>query len=75
MRWTNRQHLHGADEDAYETGYHLVQNDGSNLDYRGENLLDTVSDGACHMGLDIRDGQFLNEDGIRMRLSSRPPHG
>jgi Ca2+-binding RTX toxin-like protein len=58
--WTD---LHGDDEDTYETGYHLVQNDGSNLEYRGDNLLDTVADGVYHMGFEICGNQFLNEDG------------
>jgi Ca2+-binding RTX toxin-like protein len=55
--------LHGDDEYDSETGYHLVQNDGSNLNYRGDNLLDTVIDGVYHMGFEICDGRFLNEDG------------
>jgi Ca2+-binding RTX toxin-like protein len=59
-QWTA---LHGDDEDGYETGYHLVQNDGANLRYRGDNLLDTVADGVYHMGFEICDGRFLNEDG------------
>jgi len=59
-RWTA---LHGDDEDDAETGYHLVQNDGGNVKYRGENLLDTVADGIYHMGFEIQNGRFLNEDG------------
>ncbi len=55
--------LHGDDEDTYETGYHLVQNDGSNLNYRGDNLLDTVIDGVYHICFEICGEQFLNEDG------------
>ncbi len=55
--------LHGDDEDGSETGYHLVQNDGGNAKYRGDNMLDTVADGIFHMGFEIRDGRFLNEDG------------
>lgn len=35
--------LHGDDEGDYETGFHLVQNDGSTLRYRGDNLINTVS--------------------------------
>jgi Ca2+-binding RTX toxin-like protein len=60
QKWTD---LHGDDEDNAETGYHLVQNDGSNVDYRGENLLDTVEDGIYHMGFEICNGRVLNEDG------------
>lgn len=60
--WTK---LHGDDESNSETGYHRVQNDGANLEYRGENLLDTVADGIYHMGFEIRNGYFLNEDGDR----------
>lgn len=58
--WTD---LHGDDEDTYETGYHLVQNDGANLNYRGDNLLDTVIDGVYHLGFAIYGSQVLNEDG------------
>lgn len=60
QQWTD---LHGDDEPTYETGYHLVQNDGASVDYRGDNLLDTVVDGVYHMGFEICDGRFLNEDG------------
>lgn len=60
QKWTD---LHGDDENDAETGYHLVQNDGSNVNYRGDNLLDTVEDGIYHMGFEIRNGRFLNEDG------------
>lgn len=59
-QWTA---LHGDDEDTYETGFHLVQNDGSALEQRGENLINTVIDGTYHMGFEICDGRFLNEDG------------
>ena len=55
--------LHGDDENGAETGYHRVQNDGSNVNYRGQNLLNTVADGVYHMGFEIQNGQFLNEDG------------
>ncbi len=54
---------HGDDETGSETGFHLVQNDGGTTRYRGEQLLDTVVDGIYHMGFEIRDGRFLNEDG------------
>ncbi|MBI4996438.1 MAG: calcium-binding protein [Rhodocyclales bacterium] len=60
QKWTD---LHGDDENDAETGYHLVQNDGSNVKYRGDNLLDTVEDGIYHMGFEICNGRFLNEDG------------
>jgi uncharacterized damage-inducible protein DinB len=55
--------LHGDDEDGEETGFHHVQNDGADLEYRGDNLVDTVADGIYHMGFAIQDGHFLNEDG------------
>ena len=58
--WTS---LHGDDEATTETGFHLVQNDGSNLQYRGDNFINTVADGIYHMGFAIQDGRFLNEDG------------
>ena len=59
-QWTT---LHGDDENGEETGFHYVQNDGSTTQYRGQNLVNTVADGVYHMGFEIRDGQFLNEDG------------
>ena len=55
--------LHGDDEGAEETGFHLIQNDGGNLKYRGDALFDTVADGIYHLGFEIRDNRFLNEDG------------
>ncbi len=55
--------LHGDDEDGTETGFHLVQNDGSTTQYRGQNLVNTVADGVYHLGFEIQNGQFLNEDG------------
>ncbi len=58
--WTT---LHGDDEDGEETGFHLVQNDGGNLKYRGDKLIDTVADGIYHMGFEIQDNRFVNEDG------------
>lgn len=58
--WTN---LHGDDEGGVETGFHLVQNDGSTTQYRGNNLVNTVADGVFHLGFEIQNGQFLNEDG------------
>jgi len=59
-QWTT---LHGDDEDGAETGFHLVQNDGANTAYRGKNLVDTVADGVYHLGFEIQNGNFLNEDG------------
>ncbi len=59
-RWAE---LHGDDEDNEETGFHLIQNDGSSKQYRGDNLVNTVADGIYHLGFEIQDGQVLNEDG------------
>ena len=58
--WTT---LHGDDDGDVETGYHLIQNDGGNLQYRGNNLINTVMDGIYHMGFEIKNDTFLNEDG------------
>jgi len=55
--------LHGDDENNQETGFHLVQNDGANTTYFGQNLVNTVADGIYHIGFEIQDGQFRNEDG------------
>lgn len=58
--WTS---LHGDDEGGSETGFHLVQNDGSTTQYRGQNLVNTVADGVYHLGFEIQGNNFLNEDG------------
>jgi Ca2+-binding RTX toxin-like protein len=58
--WTG---LHGDDEGGAETGFHLVQNDGASTRMFKENAVDTVFDGIFHIGLEIRDDRFLNEDG------------
>jgi Ca2+-binding RTX toxin-like protein len=55
--------LHGDDENGSETGYHLVQNDGANTNYFGQNLVNTVADGIYHFGFAIENGRFVNEDG------------
>ncbi|MCP5268954.1 MAG: hypothetical protein H6943_07945 [Zoogloeaceae bacterium] len=55
--------LHGDDEGGEETGFHYVQNDGSTTPYRGQNFVNTVADGVYHLGFEIQDGRFLNEDG------------
>ncbi|MCW8932594.1 MAG: hypothetical protein OQL19_20465, partial [Gammaproteobacteria bacterium] len=57
--------LHGDDEGGKETGYHLVQNDGGNAKYRGDNLINTVIDGIYHLGFQIKGDNVLNEDGNR----------
>jgi Ca2+-binding RTX toxin-like protein len=56
--------LHGDDENAVETGYHLVQNDGANTTLFAQNAINTIFDGIYHIGFDITvDGRFANEDG------------
>ncbi|HND51936.1 MAG TPA: hypothetical protein PLV92_06050, partial [Pirellulaceae bacterium] len=55
--------LHGDDEDGVETGFHLVQNDGSRTRLFASNAVNTVADGLYHIGFDIQGHQFLNEDG------------
>ncbi len=59
-KWTT---LHGDDEDCVETGFHLVQNDGATSRLYDRNAVNTVADGLYHLGFEIKDGQFLNEDG------------
>jgi Ca2+-binding RTX toxin-like protein len=54
---------HGDDEDGVETGFHLVQNDGAVTRLFAENAVNTVFDGLYHIGFDIRNGRFANEDG------------
>ena len=55
--------LHGDDTDNGETGFHLVQNDGSIIKFRGDNLVNTVADGIYHLGFEIQGDYILNEDG------------
>ncbi len=55
--------LHGDDENGSETGFHLVQNDGGTSYLYARPAVDTVLDGAYHIGFDIKNGRFLNEDG------------
>ncbi|MEF8714298.1 MAG: hypothetical protein V5B39_12165 [Accumulibacter sp.] len=55
--------LHGNDEDATETGFHLVQSDGATTRLFDKKAVDTVADGLYHLGFEICDGQLLNEDG------------
>ena len=40
--------LHGDDETAEETGYHLVQNDGANTTMFGKNLVNAVADSTLY---------------------------
>jgi hypothetical protein len=55
--------LHGDDECEEESGFHFVQDDGGSSKLYGQMAIDTVADGIYHMGFDICDDQFLNEDG------------
>ena len=55
--------LHGNDEDGVETGFHLVQGDGSRTELFDRSAVNTVADGIYHMGFDIQNGYFVNEDG------------
>ena len=61
--WREFWLAHGNDSGAAETGYHLLQNDGGTLLFRGRNFVDTVADGIYHFGFQIRDGRYYNEDG------------
>lgn len=54
---------HGDDEAGVTTGYHWLQNDGAVTLFHGQNLANTVIDGMYHIGFDIKDGRFFNEDG------------
>ncbi|HBH72579.1 MAG TPA: hypothetical protein DDY43_03865, partial [Synechococcales bacterium UBA10510] len=57
--------LHGDDEDGVETGFHLIQGDGGNVQALGNDLINTVADGIYHIGFAIQGDNFLNEDGNR----------
>jgi hypothetical protein len=55
--------LHGNDENMVETGFHLVQGDGSFARSYGLSTVDNVLDSIYHIGFQIIDGRFVNEDG------------
>jgi Ca2+-binding RTX toxin-like protein len=56
--------LHGDDEpDGTATGFHKIQNNGTETRLLGDNLINTVADGIYHTGFQIADDYFLNEDG------------
>lgn len=55
--------LHGDDEGGTETGFHLIQGDGGSSVFFGQNLVNTVADGLYHIGFEVVDGRFVNEDG------------
>ena len=54
---------HGDDEGDLETGFHLVQGDGGAYLFQGRRFVDTVADAIYHVGFEIVDGRFRNEDG------------
>jgi Ca2+-binding RTX toxin-like protein len=54
---------HGNDNGDVETGFHIVQNDGAALQFRGRNHVDTVIDAIFHFGFEVEDGRYVNEDG------------
>ncbi|PRY84611.1 LamG-like jellyroll fold domain-containing protein [Donghicola tyrosinivorans] len=54
---------HGDDEGAEETGFHLVQNDGSTGRIFNQNAVNTVADGIYHLVFGYSRGRLVNEDG------------
>lgn len=55
---------HGDDESDTETGFHLVQNDGSRERLYAQNAINTVADGIYHLSFGYNAaGQLINEDG------------
>jgi len=62
-RYAQFLELHGDDDGKNETGFHQVQGDGGNTVYFRKNLVNTVLDGIYHIGFEVQDGRFRNEDG------------
>jgi Ca2+-binding RTX toxin-like protein len=60
---------HGDDEGNVETAFHLIQNDGGSLQFRGRDFVDTVADAIYHYGFEIVDGRYVNEDGNANELA------
>lgn len=54
---------HGDDENGVETGYHLIQGNGGAIQYDGLNFANRVVDGLYHIGFEVQNGRFVNEDG------------
>jgi len=54
---------HGNDNGSVETGFHLVQNDGGSMQFKGRNFINTVADAIYHYGFDVANGRYVNEDG------------
>ncbi|MEY8880945.1 LamG-like jellyroll fold domain-containing protein [Donghicola sp. XS_ASV15] len=55
---------HGDDEAAEETGFHLIQNDGSRERLYAQNAINTVADGIYHLPFGYNaSGRLINEDG------------
>lgn len=61
--WREFWLAHGNDSGTVETGYHLLQNDGGLLEFRGRNFADTIADSIYHFGFQVQDGNYFNEDG------------
>lgn len=58
--WTS---LHGDDEGAFESGFHMARGDGGREYIFGDLAVDTVADGVFHSGFKIQGDRFQNEDG------------
>ncbi|MEL6641857.1 MAG: hypothetical protein AAFP98_11185, partial [Pseudomonadota bacterium] len=54
---------HGDDENDTETGFHLVQNDGSEVRMFGRDGVDTIADAIYHLGFGYEGDRLINEDG------------
>jgi hypothetical protein len=55
--------LHGDDVNGKETGFHLVENDGSRSYLYFEDAVDTIAEGIFDMGFGTQWDRFKNEDG------------
>ncbi len=62
-RLANFTTAHGDDENGVETGYHLIQGNGGVIQYDGLNFANRVVDGLFHIGFEVKNGRFVNEDG------------
>lgn len=55
--------LHGDDEEGYETGFHLVQNNGARTKLFGKNAINKVADSIYHLGFETHyKNRLMNED-------------
>lgn len=55
--------LYGNDNGSQKTGFLNIKDSGATTIYQNTNLINTVLDGLYHIGFEIQNGVFIEEDG------------